>query len=82
MKIWNVKVAKGLSASINASVYERSGGFQGHAKDSQERLNGDNLRVDDQFIGKCYRYAYCYGGGGWQDVCISMLSAITLGIAK
>ncbi len=43
------------------------GGFQNHITELLSNVSGGYLYLDDQIMGRGYRYEYCYKAGGWQD---------------
>lgn len=45
-----------------------SGGHQGFSQEILSCIEGGNLAYDDAMLGKIWRYAYCYGEGGWQNM--------------
>lgn len=79
MKTWTIALPNNLQVKLQAAYNKATGGFQGHARRVIEAtLEDGRLQVDDELIGQTYRYAYCYGQGGWQNVCKALLSCIAL----
>lgn len=73
-----VCVGEALFNEIQAhavAAADRSGGFQSHIIETSKRLlDSDMLEIDDEFIGKTFRYAWRYGEGGWQNICRRILA--------
>lgn len=78
MKEWNIALPSNLQGKLERGYNKATGGFQGHARRVMEKITDGRLQVDDDLIGQTYRYAYCYGKGGWQNVCQALLSCIAL----
>lgn len=76
MTTWSVPLSDRLQVKLQRGYNQATGGFQGHARRVMLAVTDGRLEVTDDLIGQTYRYAYCYGNGGWQNVCKSLLSAI------
>lgn len=68
-----------LIGRLDDLEYQRSGGFQNHTRETRRRIVDGLIHFDDAYIGATWRYAHCYGRGGWQDVCKMILRRIERG---
>ena len=74
---WVTPLTKGMVKDIKAYLYDRSGGFQGHVKETWKRINDGVLTWDDTYIGRTWRHAYIYTSGGWNKLCQRLLARMT-----
>ena len=72
-----VKLSSSLIQTLEDYAYgDAPGGHQGFSREILERIEQGVLSFDDALIGKAWRYAYCYGEGGWQNVFKRVLESI------
>jgi len=76
-KCRQVNLAPDLIDRIHQYAYGgASGGHQGFSQEILGCIEAGDLSYDDEMLGKAWRYAYCYGEGGWQNMFRAILSAI------
>ena len=76
---WTVSLSIPLVARIFEDMdHQRAGGFQSHMADTRARIDETTgaLTYHDVWLGKTWRYANCYGDGGWQKCCRALLQAV------
>lgn len=78
MKPKSIPIPPRMQVKLQRGYNLATGGFQGHARRVMNAIDKGWLELSDDLIGQTYRYAYCYGDGGWQNVCKALLSCIAL----